>query len=66
MNETVLKIEGMTCIHCKMRVEKALNGVPGVTGALVDLPKNQAVVSGSADQAAMAEAVHEAGFKVID
>ena len=30
MSETILKIEGMTCMHCKMSVEKALKGVPGV------------------------------------
>jgi copper chaperone len=65
MKETILKIEGMTCMHCKMSVEKALKGVPGITSALVDLAKKEAVITGSADQASMAKAVHEAGFKVV-
>ncbi len=65
MSDMVLNIEGMTCMHCKMRVEKALKGVPGVTGAQVDLVKKQAVVAGSADRAGMAKAVAEAGFKVV-
>ncbi len=65
MSETVLRIEGMTCMHCKMSVEKALKGVPGVTGAEVDLAKKQATVAGSADQTAMTKAVAEAGFKVV-
>jgi copper chaperone len=65
MNETFLKIEGMTCMHCKMRVEKALKGVPGVTSVQVDLANKQAVVVGSAEQAVMAKAVLEAGYKVI-
>jgi copper chaperone len=64
MSETVLTIEGMTCMHCKMSVEKALKGVPGVTGAQVDLAKKQAVVSGSAEPTVMAKAVADAGFKV--
>jgi copper chaperone len=64
MSDTVLTIEGMTCMHCKMRVEKALKGVPGVTGAQVDLARKQAVVAGTADQATMAKAVTDAGFKV--
>ncbi len=64
MSETVIKIEGMSCMHCKMAVEKALKTVTGVTGAEVDLAKNQAVVAGSADRAAMAKAVGDAGFKV--
>lgn len=66
MNKTVLKIEGMTCEHCKMSVEKALKGVIGVTGAEVDLGTMQAVVTGSADQTAMAKAVAEAGFRVVE
>ncbi len=65
MSETVLKIEGMTCMHCKMSVEKALKGVPGVTNAQVDLAKKQATVAGSADQTTMTKAVAEAGFKVV-
>ena len=65
MSETILTIEGMTCMHCKMSVEKALKGVPGVTGAQVDLAKKQAVVAGSANQAVMAKAVADAGFKVV-
>ena len=65
MSDTVLKIDGMTCMHCKMSVEKALTGVLGVTSAQVDLAKKQAVVAGSADRSVMAKAVAEAGFKVV-
>lgn len=65
MSETVLTIEGMTCMHCKMSVEKALKGVPGVISAQVDLAKKQVVVAGSADQAIMSKAVADAGFKVV-
>ncbi len=64
MGEKVLKIEGMTCMHCKMAVEKALKGVSGVTAVQVDLAGKKAAVSGSADEAAMAKAVEDAGFKV--
>lgn len=65
MSETILKIEGMTCMHCKMSVEKALKGVAGVTNAQVDLGKNEAVVSGSAGREAMAKAVADAGYQVV-
>lgn len=65
MSEMILKIEGLKCMHCKMAVEKALQGVSGVTSVQVDLSKNQAVVVGSAEQAVMAKAVNEAGYKVV-
>lgn len=66
MSEMILHIEGMTCMHCKMTVEKALKGVAGVTSAQVDLAKNLAVVTGEADRVALAKAVEAAGYKVVD
>ncbi len=66
MSETILKIEGMSCNHCKAAVEEALKEVAGVIGVQVDLAKNQAVVSGSPEHAAMVKAVDEAGFKVVE
>lgn len=62
----VLKIEGMTCGHCKSSVEKALLKVPGVTKAEVDLAHKQAVVIGTADRSSLAKAVDEAGYRVIN
>ena len=64
MSDTVLKIEGMTCMHCKMRVEKSLKGVAGVSSVQVDLAKKEAVIAGSAEQPALAKAVTDAGYKV--
>ncbi len=66
MSDTVLKIEGMSCNHCKMAVEKALKGVSGVTGVQVDLAKKEAVVSGTPEHAAMVKAIDEAGYKVVE
>lgn len=40
---TMLKIEGMSCQNCVVRVENALNGLPGVW-AQVNLANKQAVV----------------------
>jgi len=39
-----LPVEGMTCASCVARVEKALAGVPGVSGASVNLATEQATV----------------------
>lgn len=61
-----LKIEGMTCGHCKGAVEKALLKVPGVTQAEVDLARKQAVVIGNADRSELVKAVTESGYKVIN
>ena len=66
MQETIIKIEGMSCGHCKAAVEKALKAVAGVETAVVDLEKKQAVVSGNAAMEAMREAVEDAGYDVVE
>jgi copper chaperone CopZ len=62
----LLKIEGMSCGHCVMHVQSALEGIPGVKSAKVDLLERSAMVEGDAlsDQA-MRAAVADAGYKVI-
>lgn len=62
MSQTTLKVDGMTCNHCKMRVEKALRGVNGVENAQVDLAKGEAVVSGEANREDLVKAVVDAGY----
>ncbi len=68
MATTTLKIQGMTCNHCVMRVAKALKGTAGVQDAQIDLQKGQAVVT--YDEATvsldkLSFAVVEAGYKVV-
>ena len=61
--QTVIEVNGMMCVHCKAHVEQALLAVPGVEQAVADLEKNCAVVTGSADRAALIEAVRKAGYE---
>jgi copper chaperone len=67
MAKSTLKIQGMTCNHCVMRVAKALKALQGVQDAQVDLAKGEAVVTYD-DQKVTTEkmsfAVVEAGYKV--
>jgi copper chaperone len=37
-----IKIKGMTCNHCVMAVNKALNEIDGITDVKVDLQKGEA------------------------
>lgn len=61
----VIKIEGMSCNHCKMAVEKALKEIAGVESAQVDLDKKEAVVVGSAVVDDLHKAIEEVGFTVV-
>ncbi len=67
MAKTTLKVQGMTCNHCVMRVAKALKAVPGVSDAQVDLSKAEAVITYDDAKVALDKlslAVVEAGYKV--
>jgi len=57
-------IEGMTCASCSARVEKALQNLPGVTAASVNLATETATVSGEADAASVQQAIENAGYKM--
>jgi len=61
-----LPIAGMTCASCVARVEKALNAVPGVRGASVNLATEAATVklAPSVTMAALSKAVERAGYEV--
>ena len=60
-----LKIKGMACEHCVTSVTRALRESRGVTSALVDLRKGEAVVrGGDLDLSLLSEAVESLGYKV--
>ncbi len=61
--EKVLNVNGMSCMHCVGRVEKALAAVDGVTSVDVSLEKAQAVVNGDFDVSAAVSAVVDAGYE---
>ena len=63
--ETVIKVEGMMCVHCKARVENVCKAVPGVIDAVVDLQAKQVAVSGNANTEAIKKAIIDAGYEVV-
>ena len=55
-------VTGMSCAACQAHVEKAVNGVEGVSSCSVSLLTNSMSVSGSADPQAVIKAVEDAGY----
>jgi copper chaperone len=67
MARSVLNVEGMSCSHCKMTVEKAAGSLPGVAGAQVSLQAGSLTVEYDEKKVNLAkikEAVREAGYEV--
>ena len=61
-------IDGMSCMHCAAKVEKALASVSGVTDAKVDLVNKKAVVKlkKDIDNATLKATVEDLGYIVTD
>ncbi|WP_336993323.1 copper-exporting P-type ATPase CopA [Lelliottia amnigena] len=57
-----LLINGMSCASCVSRVQKALQAVPGVSQARVNLAERTALIMGSASAAELVQAVEKAGY----
>jgi P-type Cu+ transporter len=68
VRETTFGVAGMTCASCMGRVERALEKVPGVLGASVNLANEKATVeylAGEAEPRDMERAVEGAGYGVL-
>ena len=67
MNKATVDIQGMTCNHCKMAVERGISEVTGVQSVQVDLPAKKAHVSWEepATLAAIRRAVEDAGYTAM-
>ena len=61
----VLKVDGMSCEHCENRVEKAVLAVAGVISAKADAAAGTLTFEGG-DAAAVAAAVEDAGYDIVD
>ena len=65
----VVKVEGMSCNHCKAAVEKAVLGLPGVSAAQVDLAAGTLRVEFDPGKTGLEDikaAVDDAGYTVKD
>ena len=67
MTTTKIVVEGMTCGHCVNHVTEALKGLSGVTDVDVQLEGGNVTIESatSLDEAAIKDAVSEAGYSVV-
>ncbi len=63
-----LVIEGMMCGHCEARVKKLLEGLEGISEAVVSHEAGTAVITTEKepDEAALRKAIEEDGYKFIE
>ncbi len=59
-----LKLSGMTCGHCAQAVTRAVEALPSVDRALVDLKAGEVSIEGAAEESAIRQAIEDAGYEV--
>jgi len=67
MTETILKVEGMSCAHCKAAVEEELGKLPGVEHSNADPQRGTVEVRYEEEKVTADDlkgAVEEAGYSV--
>jgi Cu+-exporting ATPase len=64
--ETIIKVEGMMCTHCKARVESVCKAIAGTEDAVVDLQKKTVIVTGNANPEVLKKAIIDAGYEVVE
>ncbi|MGM9988531.1 MAG: copper chaperone CopZ [Bacillaceae bacterium] len=66
--KTLLKVEGMSCGHCKAAVTNALQEVEGVTGVDVSLEEKKVTVQHNDSVAIdkLKEAIEDQGYDVVE
>jgi copper chaperone len=65
MQEATMKIEGMSCQHCVMRVKKAVEALPGVARADVAVGTARITYDeGKVGEKDLEQAVEKAGYTI--
>ena len=68
MTQETIKVEGMSCMHCQMRVKKAVEAIEGVQRADVNLQTKQVTVDfeeGKANLEKVKAAIRETGYEPV-
>jgi copper chaperone len=66
MNETEIKIDGMSCQHCVMRVKKAIEAIDGISSSVVEIGKADVTFDETKTSLeAIKEAINGSGYKVV-
>ncbi len=66
VTQETIKVEGMSCMHCKLRVKKAVEAVEGVQRADVNLQTKEVVFDyeeGKVNLEKVKDAIREAGYE---
>ncbi len=66
LDKETIQVEGMTCNHCKISVERAVRGLPGVLAAEVNLDSKVLKIEFDSQKSSLADikkTIEDIGFE---
>jgi len=65
MTEAIIQIDGMSCMHCAMRVKKAIEALPGINSLNVEVGKAElSYDDAQTSKTDIEAAITKAGYKI--
>ncbi len=61
--KSIIKVDEMSCSHCKMVVEEAVSQVQGVDACEVNLEEGMVEIEGTADLNEVVSVIHKVGYR---
>jgi copper chaperone len=61
---TTYAVPGISCEHCRIAIDREVGRVAGVDAVIVDLDSKCVSVTGAFDEAAVREAIDDAGYDI--
>lgn len=67
LNKMIVRVNNMSCNHCKNRVEEVLKNISGIENAEVNLDEKLANVEffGAIDEEEIKEKINDAGYEFV-
>jgi copper chaperone len=65
MAEITLTVEGMSCQHCVMNVQKSLDRIEGIRSSTVSVGSVTVDIADPAQKDSVVKAIQDAGYKVV-
>ncbi len=64
LTSETFKVTGMTCGHCKSKVEKFVGELEGVKSVIVNLEDGQVVIKGDVNRAEVISVIEKLGYSI--
>jgi copper chaperone CopZ len=63
MTETIYRVPGISCGHCKSAIESEVSSLDGIESVVVDIERREVAVIGIAADDVVRAAIVEAGYE---